>query len=205
MPIGSIAELLIEGPVLARGYLNAEQTRQAFVEGLAWVKSSPSERRRYYRTGDLFKYNADGTVSFIGRKDSQIKLRGRRIEIGEIEHYLASHPSVRQSIVMVPGTGIHAKRLVGIMTLEDNKPIRHVEGRKTGTASITLSTEQHESKLSDVKTFLTRTLPPYMIPEAWLVVRNIPLLISDKMDRVSMKKFVEGLTTVTVKTDNPES
>jgi amino acid adenylation domain-containing protein len=202
VPIGSVGELLIEGPVLARGYLNAEQTKDAFVENVAWAKgSSASERRRFYKTGDLVTHNSDGTVNFVGRKDTQIKLHGRRIEIGDIEHHLASHPLVRQSMVMVPSAGVHAKQLVGVVVLADSISPHHTNRGGTMGVSISLSTEPHGSHLSNIKEFLSQKLPAHMIPRAWVVVQGIPLLISDKMNRVAVKKFVESLTVAAATPD----
>ncbi|RCI13380.1 hypothetical protein L249_0307 [Ophiocordyceps polyrhachis-furcata BCC 54312] len=111
-PIGCVGELLIQGPVLARGYVDDEQTRQSFIDRPSWA-AGPD--RRFYKTGDLARYNPDGTVSFMGRKDTQVKLHGRRIELGEIEHHLSTHGLLRQSMVTLPTAGIYSQRLVAVM------------------------------------------------------------------------------------------
>ncbi|KGO45060.1 AMP-dependent synthetase/ligase [Penicillium expansum] len=83
-PLGCIGELLLQGLTVARGYLyDAEKTSQAFVSNPIWAPLSGS---RFYRTGDLVRYNEDGTIRFVGRKDTQVKVRGQRVELGEIEH-----------------------------------------------------------------------------------------------------------------------
>ncbi|KAL7778314.1 hypothetical protein CFE70_004993 [Pyrenophora teres f. teres 0-1] len=92
-PLGSVGELLVEGPILARGYLNdAEKTAAAFIEDPAWLMDGcqgyAGRHGRLYKTGDLVQYNDDGNLVCLGRKDSQVKLRGQRIELGEIEHHL---------------------------------------------------------------------------------------------------------------------
>ncbi|KAK1911190.1 hypothetical protein P3342_011792 [Pyrenophora teres f. teres] len=92
-PLGSVGELLVEGPILARGYLNdAEKTAAAFIEDPAWLMDGcqgyAGRHGRLYKTGDLVQYNDDGNLVCVGRKDSQVKLRGQRIELGEIEHHL---------------------------------------------------------------------------------------------------------------------
>ena len=92
-PIGAVGELLIEGPILARGYLNDdEKTVAAFINDPAWllagVGGRPGRRGRLYKTGDLVRYNSDGTLSFVGRKDTQVKIRGQRVELSEIEHHV---------------------------------------------------------------------------------------------------------------------
>ena len=86
MPIGAIGELVIEGPVLARGYLHdPAKTENAFIENPLWTQ----EPKRLYKTGDLVHYNSNGTMTYVGRvEDSQVKIRGQRVELGEIEHHL---------------------------------------------------------------------------------------------------------------------
>jgi amino acid adenylation domain-containing protein len=111
-PVGGVGELLIEGPILARGYLNGEaQTEVAFVKNPAWIAELSSgirSRRLLYKTGDLAHYNSDGSVSFMGRKDAQIKLRGQRIELGEVEYHLRkalSRPVETNVVAMTPRCG----------------------------------------------------------------------------------------------------
>lgn len=87
--IGSVGELLIEAPTLARGYLNDPiKTAAVFIEDLAWATPTGTVPRRMYKTGDLAKYNHDGTIEFVGRKDTQVKLRGQRVELTLIEHHV---------------------------------------------------------------------------------------------------------------------
>ena len=93
-PLGGIGELLIEGPVLARGYLHDDaKTRQAFIEYPRWAE----EPKRLYRTGDLVRYDSDGSILYVGRlEDSMVKYHGQRVELGEVEYHLrASIPEVR--------------------------------------------------------------------------------------------------------------
>ena len=81
VPIGCKGELLIEGPILSRGYLNdREKTANAFIEGLEWAKDDRSTKRRFYCTGDLVCYNSNGEMMYLGRKDSQVKVSSRSIK-----------------------------------------------------------------------------------------------------------------------------
>lgn len=91
-PIGTVGELLIEGPIVARGYLNnPEKTAEVFIENPAWVEKVEGQPpRRLYKTGDLVHYNPDGTINFIGRKDNQVKVRGQRLELGKL-HFFIRH------------------------------------------------------------------------------------------------------------------
>jgi amino acid adenylation domain-containing protein len=190
-PIGCIGELLIEGPVLARGYLDAQQTKDNFIEDPPWAQTEASQRRRFYKTGDLVKYNPNGTVSFIGRKDTQVKFHGRRIELGEIEHHLSSHESVRQSMIALPSAGMFAKHLVAIVVLKSTIPSKDGQGElKAVTGGAKETTDKQVAK---VKEFLSSRVSSYMLPQYWLVVEDIPLMISGKMNRVLAKKFVESL------------
>jgi non-ribosomal peptide synthetase component F len=76
-PIGCVGELLIEGPNVARGYVNEpEKTKAAFIENPAWMIDSISSSHRIYKTGDLVRYEADGNLTIVGRKDSQVKFNG---------------------------------------------------------------------------------------------------------------------------------
>jgi len=90
MPVGTIGELIIEGPTVARGYLNDEvKTAKAFIENPAWasviaVAHPGFTTTRMYKSGDLVRYNTDGSISYIGRKDTQIKINGQRVELGEV-------------------------------------------------------------------------------------------------------------------------
>ncbi|GIZ36588.1 hypothetical protein CKM354_000005800 [Cercospora kikuchii] len=192
LPIGGVGELLIEGPVVARGYLNSEQTRKSFIKNPQWARTESRKVRRFYKTGDLAKFNEDGSVSFIGRKDTQIKLHGRRIEIGDIEHHLSSHELVRQSVVILPSTGVYVKKLVAVVVLDTE------EHNKSRNNEIELApSKKHTTEIETIRGYMALKLPGYMVPQVWLVVQRIPLLISDKMDRVRVKKFVESILTAT--------
>jgi amino acid adenylation domain-containing protein len=191
-PIGCIGELLIEGPVMARGYLDAEQTLGSFVENPSWAMGESRTRRRFYKTGDLVRYNPDGTVSFMGRKDTQVKVHGRRIELGEIEYQLASHDALRQSMVILPSTGVFASRLVAVMVVKSisaSQETTHELKAVTGHAK-----EQSVAEVAKIKAFLAPRVPHYMLPQFWVVVEAIPLMISGKMNRVLVKRFVESQT-----------
>ena len=83
---------MIEGPIVARGYLNnPEKTAEVFIRDPAWGEKQPGKVRRLYKTGDLAYFSADGFIMFVGRKDTQVKVRGQRMELGE---YNALWPDV---------------------------------------------------------------------------------------------------------------
>ena len=150
LPIGIAGELYIGGDGMARGYLGQPAlTAERFVErpGLG----------RLYRTGDIARWRADGTLEFLGRRDDQIKLRGFRIEPAEIEAALISHPEVAQAAVVVHGEGEH-RQLVAYL--------------------------RHDAAALDAVTeHLRHLLPSYMVPTRFVVLDEFPLTVSGKIDR----------------------
>ena len=172
--IGAVGELLVEGPTLARGYLNDEsRTREAFIESPAWLLTNVgASAHRFYRTRDLVQYRTDGSLKFVGRSDTQIKIRGQRVELGEIENQLAQYYGVAKSMVAFPKTGKYANQLVAVIERCDK-----VASHDDNTA----------------KTFMKGRLPKYMIPSVWLATDRIPLSTSIKVDRRQVDDLLAGL------------
>jgi amino acid adenylation domain-containing protein/non-ribosomal peptide synthase protein (TIGR01720 family) len=188
---GEVGELLIEGPILARGYLkNKEKTDEVFVERPAWGPTTQTgENRRFYKTGDLAKFLPDGSIYFVGRKDTQVKLRGLRIELGEIEHNIGTHPQVRHQMVILPKKGSFANRLVALVSLKDFL----VETNETVEASVYLHQNLHseniKSHLESIRAALALKVPEYMVPETWIVLERFPLLLSGKLNRSLVSRW----------------
>ncbi|KAF5646389.1 peramine synthetase [Fusarium sp. NRRL 52700] len=125
VPLGSVGELLLEGPLLGSGYLNdAEKTAMAFIENPKWLSQGsskhPGRSGRLYKTGDLVKYTADGSLLFINRKDEQVKIRGQRVELGEIEHAIRSHQQVKDAVVILAHEENQDPWIAGFLTLQDD-------------------------------------------------------------------------------------
>lgn len=191
-PLGAVGELALEGPTLARGYLkNPQKTAEGFVHRVAWGSSfanCPSSGRRIHKTGDLVKYNPNGTLEFFGRKDSQVKLNGQRLELGEIEHRLETDSRVRHILVLMPKKGQCKKRLVAVVSL-------------TSLSLGSLSTDGFELvddgkarfDLNRIRDALADQLPPFMVPQTWVVVNGIPLLASGKLDRKRASSWLESM------------
>lgn len=118
-PVGCTGELLISGPTLARGYLNDEEkTSKAFIDcdTFNWVMKG---EERCYATGDLVRRNADGSLTFSGRKDMQIQINGIRIEVGEIEYVLGACDGVQLAVVdRVYQSGSDFEMVVAFLTVE---------------------------------------------------------------------------------------
>lgn len=173
--IGAVGELLVEGPTLARGYLKDEsRTREAFIESPAWLPATGgASPRRFYRTRDLVQYRTDGSLKFVGRSDTQIKIRGQRVELGETENQLTQYYSgSATSMVAFPRAGKYANRLVAL--------IERCDGVESCNNSAAI-------------TFMRGRLPDYMIPSIWLAIDRIPLSTSNKVDRRQVGYLLAGL------------
>jgi acyl-coenzyme A synthetase/AMP-(fatty) acid ligase len=196
VPIGAVGELLVEGPTLARGYLNNERkTSESFIKNPKWtvadMSHSATQERRMYKTGDLVKYdpNDSGEMIYIGRKDHQAKLHGQRLELEEVEHHLNGDLAVRHGLVTLPAAGNCAKKLVAVLSLQALPVSTPTSGDLDMIDSSTAS--EH---LVEIRERLGAHLPMYMIPSIWLVLRNLPLLASGKLDRRHIEQFVESMS-----------
>src|SRR5580700_7170399 len=118
VPVGVRGELFVGGDGLARGYLNRpELTAERFVRN--WL--APEQSPRLYRTGDLGRFRGNGEIEYLGRVDSQVKLRGLRIELGKIESVLATHAEVAEAVVMVSGEGEQQKLAAYLVIRDENR------------------------------------------------------------------------------------
>jgi acyl carrier protein len=149
-------ELWIGGAGVARGYRHDPQrTAAQFVDG-------------WYRTGDLGRYWPDGTLEFLGRRDFQVKIRGHRIELGEVEAALAAYPGVVAAVALAAGTA--ARRLVAAVSGEVDD-------------------------VADVRSFVADRLPGYMVPEQVVLVDRMPLSGNGKIDRGALARQLTDATT----------
>ncbi|KAF7717877.1 Nonribosomal peptide synthase (NRPS) [Penicillium ucsense] len=193
MPVGAVGELLVEGPIVGQGYLNdPEKTAAAFINDPSWLVRGHEKYRgrngRLYKTGDLGMYDPDGSgaVVFVGRKDTQVKLRGQRVELGEIESQLNSELPSEATVVaevITPKRAGNQSILVAFISFRSAIGQEHLE-----IDSAQLTPEQ-STALSVAKSEVSKVLPRYMIPTAYLSVNYIPTLISGKTDRKRLRQF----------------
>lgn len=192
-PIGCAGELFVEGPILARGYINnPAKTEDAFVTNPPWVGNTNGSQRRMYRTGDLVSYNSDGTLNYVGRKDFQIKIRGQRLELGEVEHHLTEAEDVKYSLATLPKSGPCEGRLVGILVLHEFS-----DADKDYTPLKIISHDYKEraaKKISVICDYVASMLPAWMVPTIWFVVEDFPISASGKLDRGTVRNWVTNMS-----------
>jgi amino acid adenylation domain-containing protein len=185
VPLGVPGELYVGGAGVAQGYLDrADLTAERFINwelpildfhpGRSDMNGLETEKQpnlkskiqnpkstRLYRTGDLVRYRADGILECLGRLDHQVKLRGFRIELGEIEAVLLQHPAVQSAVVVAHTEDLDNSRLIAYIVLHPEQPATSQELRQS----------------------LKQTLPPYMVPTAFVALDHLPLTPNGKIDR----------------------
>lgn len=188
VPIGAIGELLLEGPIVASRYLGDEaSTQKAFVHSPVWLKNGfrghPGRSGSLYKTGDLVKYDQDGSLIYVGRKDSQVKIRGQRVELGEVEHHVARCIPGTASVVadvIIPEGELAKQTLAVFMTMEEDGGYDGADHEKPAVASVFALPQATEDALMEI-------LPTYMIPAVCFVLPRIPLTTSGKTDRKQLR------------------
>jgi amino acid adenylation domain-containing protein len=162
VPVGVAGEIHIGGAGVARGYLNRpELTAERFLDD----PFSNEADARMYKTGDLGRWLPDGNIEYLGRNDFQVKIRGFRIELGEIEAKLAACPGVREAVVVAREDVAGDKRLVAYVVSQN---------------------EDAAPSIADLRERLSRDLPEYMIPSAFVSLAALPLTPNGKLDRKAL-------------------
>lgn len=204
-PIGAVGELLIEGPIVGSGYLkDIHKTKASFTDvPLEWPVDGRKINSKLYRTGDLARYNFDGSIHYIGRKDSQIKFHGQRLELGEIEHHLAGIFGVRLSAVVFPSSGPCSGKIVAVVL--SNTP----EGTRKDTTEGALSFDSRQDYVSTesnrILEYLSDRIPEHAVPSFCFFVTKIPTSASNKVDRLKIVKFLERMDERTYMAAFPKS
>ncbi|MGH9374476.1 MAG: amino acid adenylation domain-containing protein, partial [Vicinamibacterales bacterium] len=158
-PIGVAGELYIGGDGLAAEYWRApELTAERFVPN----PFRPDQR--LYRTGDIVRYRPDGAIEFIGRRDHQIKIRGFRVELGEIESVLAAHEAILEAVVVPHSTNGSATQLLGYVVWRDGQ----------------------RPSVTELRSWMSARVPDYMIPALWMELAALPLNLNGKLDRAAL-------------------
>ncbi|KAK1984562.1 hypothetical protein LZ30DRAFT_426916, partial [Colletotrichum cereale] len=205
-PLGAVGELLIEGPILARGYLHDEaKTRSSFIYDPAWIRQyGLGAGRRMFKTGDLVRYNDDrGSLTYIGRKDTQVKIRGQRVEMSEIQHQLHRLvPTAKTVAVELIHHPSHPERhiLAAFVALEDTADQDRENGDEAianGARALSL-TDSLRRRFSEVYGALGSVLPHYMVPSVYVPVNKMPENASRKLDRRQLRSMLESMSEIQI-------
>ena len=157
LPPGAAGELWISGPQVARSYLNRpEQTEKAFAKNPFCTEAN---YERVYHTGDVVRYMNDGSIQFIGRRDSQVKIRGFRIELTEVEEVIRRFPGIKDATVVARDAASGGKMLVAYIVSDEAVDIKAMNA------------------------FIQQEKPPYMVPAVTMQIDAIPLNANSKVDR----------------------
>ena len=196
-PVGCPGELIVEGRTVARGYLNdPERTRRVFLDDAPWLPRSPTSAspRRLYKSGDLVRFHVDnGTFSFVARKDTQVKLHGQRVELGEIEHHLKDvMPDVDSAIALLNTSAEHTNRhplIAFLVFVKDSTAVsHHAEG-----SALPLTTRGKDMLLR-ARSQLATIMPAYMIPTLFVPIHHVPFTLNGKRDAARLRQIAQALS-----------
>jgi aspartate racemase len=158
---GEVGELCVSNPCLALGYLNRpDLTAEKFIQN----PFDDGFSMRLYRTGDMARYRADGNIEYFGRGDYQVKIRGQRVELGEIESVLREYQAVRDCVVVVRENGQDEKYLAAYVVLD----------------------RQQLVDSTDLRNFVRSRLPEYMVPPTFTLLDALPLTPNGKVNRLAL-------------------
>ncbi|KAG6022590.1 D-lysergyl-peptide-synthetase subunit 1 [Claviceps sp. LM458 group G5] len=207
VPIGAEGELIIEGHTLSRGYLgDANKTNASFLRLPDWLRDFRADRgqsqgHRVYLTGDIVRQNSDGSMSFVRRKDAQVKIRGQRVELTDVEHqvercFSGAHQVVTD-IVQIPDS--QSSILVALVLTQESMT-NHTQkesllGQKSGRGlSILAPTLSFTANANAAETALQDRMPAYMVPDLFVPVSDLPREASGKIGRKAIKQYLASLT-----------
>ncbi|HNX00111.1 MAG TPA: amino acid adenylation domain-containing protein [Candidatus Cloacimonadota bacterium] len=163
VPFGAWGELYIGGKGVALGYWNrSELTSRRFLRN----PFQNDQNERIYKTGDVVRFKPDGNLEYFGRNDFQVKIRGHRIELGEISELLRKHPAVKDAVIIADDGQYDQKQLVGYLILHP----------------------QERPDKAEIRQFLRKDLPDYMIPNIYILLESFPLTANGKIDQNALPK-----------------
>ena len=200
LPVGQEGELVIEGPIVGRGYMQEEKkTAAVFIPAPAWLKKMRGgSAGRIYKTGDLCRYIANGTIEYIGRNDFQVKIRGQRMELGEVEYHLRrALPRTADLAVEAAALGMNNKqpKLIAFISLKPTYTQQQGSTMPDGVSKGQTFIEELKSMVPELKQQISKFLPEFMVPSTFIAMDFIPRLASAKTDRKSLRAIAATLST----------
>lgn len=191
VPIGAVGELIIEGPILADGYLrDEEKTRAAFIDSPEWLRSAfPGRSTKVYRTGDLVQFTSDGQPQFLGRRDTQVKFHGVRLECGHIETKVkAQLPPGGQAVVDKATVGGQSQKqmLAAFVCLP--------EWADAGSAHLVSPSDKLKDFIVSLQQRIAETMPSHMRPNLILPINRIPQGGTAKTNRKALQALARGIS-----------
>lgn len=188
LPVGQVGELVLEGPLLGAGYLNDPiRTEATFIEPPQWLASRRSSPTRVYKTGDLVQYCADGSLHIVGRKDTQVKVRGQRVELEEVEHHLRlllpqDAKVTAEAVVMEPSATLIAFICLDSQSTSSNAQVSDNQMPKIAAMA------------SDLAEKMSHPLPPYMVPSLYVPLVAMPMTATGKTNRKELRALASSLS-----------
>ncbi|KAK1566151.1 uncharacterized protein LY79DRAFT_489849, partial [Colletotrichum navitas] len=197
VPVGTTGELLIEGPIVARGYVNSPQAMAAsFIDAPAWTRHPELShmglgQHRFYKTGDLVTQKASDSFVYEGRKDTQVKIRGQRIEMGEIEYHLNRQTKGDTKwIVDVFLEGAGQEKTLAAFFQVSRKDAATLPASELGDNVLSAMPNAAEAAAAALR----QVLPSYMVPEVFIPLRKSPVVGPMKTDRRALRAMASGLS-----------
>lgn len=211
MPIGAVGELLIEGPIVGRGYLNdVEKTHSSFIECPSWLTEVRWDKKktRVYKTGDLVQYaTEDGRLRYIGRKDAQVKVHGQRFELGEVEHHVrrafneeCDGSDVEDLVAELvspstPDSDEVSNAILGIFARLRDGQTQVAEFTGSGQNDYFGSSSLGFRRMTqNVHSKLHHRLPSYMVPSIFVPMRALPVSMTGKINRKGLRDLCSRIS-----------
>ena len=194
-PIGCTGELLVQRQVAKGYYRDSAKTKEAFFKSVEWLPTpSANFTGQFYKTGDFAKYHFDGTIEYLGRRDMQVKVRGHRVELEEVEYSIKQRLANVDHVAVDVIRGHSIETLVAFINFPNNTPGPQEGEIKDLPEWLLEIDESLRETLRVAIEHVKTTLPKYSIPSVFLPLRRMPFVTSMKLDRKKLREFANNLS-----------